>query len=61
MKQEDEDAAVEQATVRARGGSHDCRVLFVPNENGDRQVFMTNERIELEHAQRWVTHYAYRW
>ncbi|RRJ34016.1 transposase [Halocatena pleomorpha] len=35
MEQEDEDVAVEQVTVKARNGSHDCRGLFVPNENGD--------------------------
>ncbi len=61
MEQEDKDVAVEQATVKARNGSHDCRGLFVQNENGDIQVFITNERITPENAHRWVTHYAYRW
>lgn len=61
MEQENEDVAVEQATVRARNGSHDCRGLFVPNENGDTQVFITNKRISPENAAAWVTHYAYRW
>lgn len=61
MEEEDKDVAVEQATVRARYGSHDCRVLFVPNENGDIQPFITNKRITAENAAAWVTHYAYRW
>ncbi len=61
MEQEGEDICVESVTVRARNGSHECRGLFVPNENGDTQVFITNERITPENAHRWVTHYAYRW
>ncbi len=61
MEEEGQDVAVEQATVRARYGNHDCRVLFVPNENDDTQVFITNKRISPENAAAWVTHYAYRW
>ncbi len=61
MEQEDEDVVVEQARVTARNGGHDCRGLFVPNENSDTQVCITNKRITPENAQRWVTHYAYRW
>jgi hypothetical protein len=62
MEREGQDTAVEQATVRARGGPHDCRVLFVPGQNDDIQPFITNERIDdSEHAQRWVKRYASRW
>ncbi len=61
MEQENEDVAVEQATVRARNGSHECRGLFVSNENGEIQPFITNKRITPENAEAWVTHYAYRW
>ncbi len=53
MEQEGQDAAVEPATVRARHGSHECRMLFIPGQNGDIQPFITNERIDdAEHAQR---------
>lgn len=61
MEQEGDDVVVEQATVTARHGSHDCRVLFVPGRTGDTQPFITNERVEPERAQRWVKRYASRW
>jgi hypothetical protein len=62
MEEEGQDVAVEQATVRARYGRHDCRVLFVPGQTGNIQPFITNERIDdPEHAQRWVKRYAARW
>lgn len=61
MEQEGDDAVVEQTTVTASRGSHDCRVLFVPNENGDTQPFIMNKRITAENAAAWVTHDAYRW
>lgn len=62
MEQEGQDVAVEQATVRARGDHHDCRVLFIPGRTGERQPFITNERInDPDHAQRWVKRYTARW
>lgn len=62
MEQEGEGVAVEQVTVIARGGHHDCRELFVPGRTGEIQPFITNEPIdEPEHAQRWIEHYTYRW
>lgn len=50
MKQEDEDVTVEQATARARGGTHKSRVLFVPNKNGDIPMFIMNQRITAENT-----------
>lgn len=62
MEQEGEAICVESVTVRARGGHHNCRVLFVPGRTGDIQPFITNERIDdPDHAQRWVKRYAARW
>ncbi|WP_330633567.1 transposase [Halocatena halophila] len=61
MEQEGQDVAVEQAMVRARHGSHECRVLFVSGRNSDTQPFITNKRIIAEHAAAWVNHYANRW
>ncbi len=62
MEQEGTEVAVEQATVKARNGSHECRVLFVSGQNGDIQPFITNEQIDdPEHAQRWVKRYVSRW
>lgn len=62
IEQEGQNVAIEQATIRARGGHHDCRVLFVTGQNGDIQPFITNEQInDPDHAQRWVKRYASRW
>ncbi len=62
MDHEGQDTAVEQATVRARHGSHGCRTLFVLGRIGDTQPFITNERInDPDQAQRWVKRYAARW
>lgn len=61
MEREEEDVLVESATVRARSGHHDCRVLFVPDQNDDTQPFITDKRITAKNATAWVTHYAYRW
>ncbi|MFC6766372.1 transposase [Natrinema soli] len=62
MEEKGQDLAVEEATVTARNGSHDCRVLFVPSRTGDdTQVFITNKQVKPEHAKAWVHRYANRW
>ncbi len=62
MEEDGHDLAVEEATVTARNGSHDCRVLFVTSRTGDdTQVFITNKQVKPEHAEKWVHRYANRW
>lgn len=61
MKREGEDVAVERAEVDVETGSHECRLLYVPGDDGETQTFITNRSVAPEDAEAWVEHYANRW
>ena len=61
MEQEGEDVAVERAEVDVATGSHECRLLYVPGDDGETQTFITNRAVAPEDAEAWVEHYANRW
>ena len=61
IEREGKDIAVERAKVDVEKGSHECRLLYVPGNDGETQTFITNRSIAPEDAEAWVEHYANRW
>jgi hypothetical protein len=62
MDKDDQDVAVESASVHVESGSHPMRLLYVPSTSGEETtVFATNLRVGPEEAESFCQRYSRRW
>lgn len=61
MDQEGKNVAVERVEVGVATGSHECRLLYVPGDDGETQTSITNRSVAPENVAAWVKQYANRW
>jgi len=62
MEEDDQDTAVETASVDVEAGSHSMRFLYVPSTNGDgTAVFATNLPVGPGQAESFCRRYSRRW
>ncbi|GAD52684.1 LOW QUALITY PROTEIN: hypotheical protein [Halarchaeum acidiphilum MH1-52-1] len=62
MEEDDQEVAVESASVHVESGSHPMRLLYVPSTSGDgTAVFATNLRVGPEEAESFCRRYSRRW
>lgn len=62
MEQDNQDVAVESASVHVEQGSHAMQFLYVPStKSGGTTVFATNARVQPEDAEAFCRRYSRRW
>ncbi|WP_158055709.1 transposase [Halorussus halophilus] len=62
MDEDDQEIAVESASVHVEAGSHPMRFLYVPSTSGERTtVFATNLRVGPDEAETFCRRYSRRW
>jgi hypothetical protein len=62
MDKDDQEVAVESASVHVESGSHPMRLLYVPSTSGEgTAVFATNLRVGPEEAETFCQRYSRRW
>jgi len=62
MDKDDQDVAVESASIHIETGSHPMRLLYVPSTSGEgTAVFATNLRVGPEEAESFCRRYSRRW
>ncbi|TKR25180.1 transposase [Natronomonas salsuginis] len=62
MEEDDQEVAVESASVHVESGSHPMRLLYVPSTSGEgTAVFATNLRVGPEEAESFCQRYSRRW
>lgn len=62
MDEDDQDVAVESASVHVETGSHSMRFLYVPSTSGEgTTVFATNFQVGSDEAEAFCTRYSRRW
>ncbi len=62
MDEDDQEVAVESASVHVEAGSHPMRFLYVPPTSGDgTTVFATNLRVGPDEAETFCRRYSRRW
>jgi len=62
MDEDDQDVAVESASIHVEAGSHPMRFLYVPSTSGEgTTVFATNLRVEPNEAETFCRRYSRRW
>ena len=62
MDEDDQEVAVESASVHVEAGSHPMRFLYVPSTSGEgTTVFATNLRVGPEEAKSFCRRYSSRW
>nr|WP_254840809.1 transposase [Natronomonas marina] len=62
MEEDDQEVAVESASVHVEAGSHPMRFLYVPSTSGEgTTVFATNLRVEPDDAETFCRRYSRRW
>lgn len=62
MEEDNQEVAVETASVHVEAGSHPMRFLYVPSTSGERTtVFATNLRVGPEEAETFCRRYSRRW
>jgi hypothetical protein len=62
MEEDDQEVAVESASVHVESGSHPMRLLYVPSTSGEgTAVFATNLRVGPEEAESFCQRYNRRW
>jgi len=62
MDEDDQDIAVESASVHVEAGSHPMRFLYVPSTSGEgTTVFATNLRVGPDEAETFCRRYSRRW
>ncbi|WP_254280652.1 transposase [Haloarcula marina] len=62
MDEDNEETAVESASVHLETGSHDMRYLYVPSTSGEgTAVFATNLRVGPDEAETFCRRYSRRW
>jgi len=62
MEEDDQEVAVESASVHVESGSHPMRFLYVPSTSGDgTTVFATNIRVGPDEAEAFCRRYSRRW
>jgi len=62
MEEDDQEVAVESASVHVESGSHPMRLLYVPSTSGDgTAIFATNLRVGPEEAETFCKRYSRRW
>jgi len=62
MEEDDQEVAVESASVHVESGSHPMRLLYVPSTSGEgTAVFATNLRVGPDEAEAFCRRYSRRW
>ncbi|WP_049990589.1 transposase [Natrinema salifodinae] len=62
MDEDDQDVAVESASIHVEAGSHPMRFLYVPSTSGEgTTVFATNLRVGPDEAETFCRRYSRRW
>ena len=62
MEEDDQEVAVESASVHVEAGSHPMRFLYVPSTSGEgATVFATNLRVGPDEAETFCRRYSRRW
>ncbi|MDB2246151.1 transposase [Halorubrum ezzemoulense] len=62
MEGDDQEVAVESASIHVESGSHPMRLLYVPSTSGEgTAVFATNLRVGPEEAETFCQRYSRRW
>ncbi|WP_049906820.1 transposase [Halorubrum tebenquichense] len=62
MDEDDQEVAVESASIHVEAGSHPMRLLYVPSTSGEgTAVFATNLRVGPEEAETFCQRYSRRW
>jgi hypothetical protein len=62
MEEDDQEVAVETASVHVVSGSHPMRFLYVPSTSGDAMTaFATNLRVGPDEAEAFRRRYSRRW
>jgi hypothetical protein len=62
MDTDEQEVAVESASVHLESGSHSMQFLYVPSTNGEgKTVFATNLRVSPEEAESFCRRYSRRW
>jgi hypothetical protein len=62
MDDDEQEVAVESATVNVAAGSHSMRFLYVPSTKGDgTAVFATNHKVGPDEAETFCRRYSRRW
>ena len=62
MEEDDQEVAVESASVHVEAGSHPMRFLYVPSTSGEgTTVFATNLRVGPDEAETFCQRYSRRW
>ncbi|RAW46645.1 transposase, partial [Halorubrum sp. 48-1-W] len=62
MEEDDQEVAVESASIHVESGSHPMRLLYVPSTSGEgTAVFATNLRVGPDEAEAFCRRYSRRW
>ncbi|MYL16768.1 transposase [Halorubrum terrestre] len=62
MEEDDQEVAVESASIHVESGSHPMRLLYVPSTSGEgTAAFATNLRVGPEEAETFCQRYSRRW
>ena len=62
IEEDNQEVAVESASIHVESGSHPMRFLYVPSTSGEGMtVFATNLRVGPDEAETFCRRYSHRW